>query len=250
MTQICRIALLPIWLFAATLSAAESPPSAPAVPAVKCFEFNDSETMKNSWVCGGKQFGVPMTGFSIVSCPSARDGKALAVSARGSSGVLVTQVPESVWRNFPVLRWRWRVLKKISFSGKEPDDQAAVIYFGDGTMLSKFMVGYRWEHSCPLGDESQLTYIGGTMVRRICMRNAEAVPGKWYVEERNVVEDFKRAFGRPPKGNCGLTIGGNSQYSGSDTLVQIDYIEFRPAAKKPERSPENEEKTKKGGKGE
>ena len=224
------------WL--ACLSAAAFPAAGgpSASPEVRCFEFDDPEVIKNSWVCGGKQLGVPMTGFSVVRCPSARDGKALAVSARSSSGVLVTQVPESIWSKFPVLRWRWRVIRKVSFSGKEPDDQAAVIYFGDGSMLKKFMVGYRWEHSCPLGDESHLTYVGGTLVRRICMRNAEAVPGKWYVEERNVVEDFRRAFGRLPKGNCGLTIGGNSQYSGSDTLVQIDYIEFRPAAKKAEKS--------------
>lgn len=233
MTKKSRIALCLACLAAVVSPLAGAPAAA---PAVRCFEFNDPELVKNSWVSGGKQFGVPMTGFSVVGCPTARDGKVLAVSAKSSSGVLVTQVPESVWSNFPVLRWRWRVIKKVSFTGKEPDDQAAVIYFGDGTMLKKFMVGYRWEHSFPLGDESQLVYVGGTLVRRICMRNAEAVPGKWYVEERNVVEDFKRAFGRLPKGNCGLTIGGNSQYSGSETLVQIDYIEFCPAAKKAERS--------------
>ena len=240
MTKKSHIAFALACFLAAVFPVAGAPP---AVPAVKCFEFDDPEGVKNSWVAGGKQFGVPMTGFSVMKCPSARDGKVLAVSAKSSSGVLVTQVPESIWSNFPVLRWRWRVIKKVSFTGKEPDDQAAVIYFGDGSMLKKFMVGYRWEHSCPLGDESQLVYVGGTLVRRICMRNAEAVPGKWYVEERNVVEDFKRAFGRLPRGNCGLTIGGNSQYSGSETLVQIDYIEFRPAAKKAEKAPGRDMKT-------
>ena len=94
-------------------------------------------------------------------------------------------------------------------------------------MLKQFAVAYRWEHSLPLGDESEIRYgMGATIVRRICMRNKNAVPGKWYVEERNVVEDFKRAFGRLPEGSCGLTIGANSQYSKSNTLVEIDFIEF------------------------
>jgi len=238
MRKASRIVILLASLFAAALPVA----GGPRPPAVRSFDFDDPAAVKNSWVVEGKQLGVPLTEFHIVNCPSARNGKALAVSARGSSGLLVTQVPESIWRNFPVLRWRWRVIKKVSFSGKELDDQAAVVYFGDGTMISKFMVGYRWEHFRPLGDEGQVAYTG-TLVRRICMRNAQAVPGKWYVEERNVVEDFKRAFGRLPRGNCGLTIGGNSQYSGSETLVQIDYIEFRPAAKKAEKAPGRDMKT-------
>jgi hypothetical protein len=45
-----------------------------------------------------------------------------------------------------------------------------------------------------------------------------------------VVEDFKKAFGRLPVGDCALTIGANSQYSKSNTLVEIDFIEFLPAA--------------------
>ena len=70
------------------------------------------------------------------------------------------------------------------------------------------------------------------MVFRTCMRNKKAVLSRWYEEERNVVEDFKKAFGRAPQGDCALTVGANSQYSKSDTLVEIDYIEFRPALKK------------------
>ena len=239
MRKTSRTALLAALLFAAAFPVA----GGPQPPAVRSFDFDDPGSIRNSWVCGGKQFGVPLTEFHVVNCPSARNGKALAVSAKSSSGLLVTQVPESIWSKFPVLRWRWRVIKKVSFAGKEPDDQAAAVYFGDGTMLRKFMVGYRWEHASPLGDESQLAYVGGTLVRRICMRNAEAVPGKWYVEERNVVEDFRRAFGRLPKGNCGLTIGGNSQYSGSETLVQIDFIEFCSAGEKAAKAPGRDMKT-------
>ena len=238
MMKTSRIAVLLASLFAAALPAA----GGPRPPVVKSFDFGDPVSLRNSWVLEGKQLGVPLTDFFIVNSPSARNGKVLAVSARSSSGLLVTQVPESIWRNFPVLRWRWRVIKKVSFSGKELDDQAAVVYFGDGSMLRKFMVGYRWEHFCPLGDESQVVY-PAALVRRICVRNAEAVPGRWYVEERNVVRDFIHAFGRMPKGSCGLAIGGNSQYSRSETLVQIDYIEFCSAGEEVKPAPRQDMKT-------
>ena len=129
------------------------------------------------------------------------------------------------------MRWRWRIIRKVSFSGKEPDDQAAVIYFGDGTMVKQFLLAYRWEDSYSLGSQSLIKYgMGATMVFRTCMRNRKAETSRWYEEERNVVEDFRKAFGRMPRGDCALTIGANSQYSKSDTLVEIDFIEFRPAA--------------------
>ena len=223
-------ALLGVLTFVSGAAAAPPAPAAKEPIRPVRFDFRSQESLKKRWAFGGKQFGVPMTQFAIVDCKETADGKSLAVRARASAGMLITRIPEEVWKKYPVVRWRWRVLKQVSFTGKEPDDQAAVLYFGDGSMFRQFMVAYRWEHSYPLGDESQLSYLGGTLVRRICMRNAEAIPGKWYVEERNVVQDFRRAFGREPVGRCGLTIGANSQYSGCETLVEFDYIEFLPAA--------------------
>lgn len=199
---------------------------------VRRFDFFSAQQVKRQWMHKGKQFGIPHTKFYVVKSPEAGDGKALAVETKSSSGVFITRITDDIWQNYPIMRWRWRILKKVKYSGTEPDDQAAVIYFGDGSMLKQFMVAYRWEHAFSLGDESLLKYaMGSTLVHRICMRNKEAVAGKWYEEERNVVEDFKRAFGRMPEGDCGLTIGGNSQYSKSSTLVEIDFIEFRSKKK-------------------
>ena len=206
---------------------------------IRRYDFKDQVRLRKIWVRKGKQFGVPMTRFSIVSSSGAEDKKALAVEADNASGILVTRIPEEVWRKYPVMRWRWRIIRKVIFSGREPDDQAAVIYFGDGTPLKQKMVAYRWEHNTAPGSCSILNYgMGATTVARICMRNGEAEISRWYEEERNVVEDFQRAFGRAPKGRCGLTIGANSQHSRSNTLVEIDFIEFRKAKKAPEKEPD------------
>ena len=198
------------------------------------FEFSDSVKLKREWVKKGKQFGTPMTEFYVRSNKDARDKRVLVVETKKSSGFLATRIPDDVWRQYPVLRWRWRVLKKIEFKKKELDDQAAVIYFGDGSMLKQFLLGYRWEHSPAVGSSGFIKYsMGATTVFRMCMRNSKAQTGKWYVEERNIIEDFKKAFGRMPDGDCALTIGANSQHSGSKGVVEIDYIEFCKAEKTP-----------------
>ena len=199
----------------------------------KRFDFANSILLKKEWMKKGKQFGVPMSTFVIVPAAGADDKRALSVKTDSSSGILVTRVPEELWTQYPVLRWRWRILKKAAFKGREPDDQAAVLYFGDGTMLKQNLLAYRWEHDFSRGSQSLIKYsMGSTLVSRICMRNKSAELSKWYEEERNVVEDFKKAFGRMPDGDCALTIGANSQYSKSKTVVEIDFIEFRKAETK------------------
>ena len=212
-----------VWLFTLLpLSAAQK--------GNKRFDFSNEAALKKNWQHKGKRLGIPLTTFTIVPCKSAKDKRALAVAAARSTGFIATRIPRSVWSKYPVMRWRWRIIRKVSFSGKEPDDQAAVIYFGDGTVVKQNLLAYRWEDSYALGSQSMIKYgMGATTVFRICMRNRKAVLSRWYEEERNVVDDFRKAFGRPPQGECALTIGANSQYSKSNTLVEIDFIEFRPA---------------------
>ena len=197
----------------------------------KRYDFGKAVLLKKEWVQKGKQLGVPMTAFSVVPSKDALDKRALEIKADSSSGFLVARVPDDLWQKYPVMRWRWRIIKKVSFKDKELDDQAVVLYFGDGTMLKQYLVAYRWEHFSVPGNQSLIKYgMGATTVYRFCMRNKNAENYRWYEEKRNVVEDFKKAFGRLPEGDCALTIGANSQYSKSSTLVEIDFIEFLPAA--------------------
>lgn len=50
------------------------------------------------------------------------------------------------------------------------------------------------------------------------------------IEERNIAEDFKKAFGFIPK-EFVLSVGANSQNTKSESLAFIDYIEFLPLDK-------------------
>ena len=67
-------------------------------------------------------------------------------------------------------------------------------------------------------------------VNAVCLRNSNTPIGVWVEEERDVLADFQKAFKRGIKSNYAIGISGNSQYTKSNTRVEIDYIEFHPRA--------------------
>ena len=192
------------------------------------YDFKNPETLKNSWEFHCAVIMIPRTSFKIEHVASAVDKKALVVEAKAATGVLMTD-PKVDLRKYPVMRWRWRVIRPVNVpsGAKEPDDQVGVVYLGDGTMISQKSVAYRWERNTALGEKKNISYGGGMMkVRAECIRNRNTSVGEWIVEERDVLADFIRAYKRFPGKYFILGVGANSQYSKSDTRLEIDYIEF------------------------
>ena len=63
-------------------------------------------------------------------------------------------------------------------------------------------------------------------VKWFSLRNQQDGDGKtFFVEQRNVAEDFKQAFGSLP-GKIGIGISCNSQYTASQAQANLDWIEF------------------------
>ena len=203
----------------------------PARNAGLRYDFSDPGSLKKYWEFHGGLFMVPRTEFKICNEPSASDGKVLVVEAKSSTGVLMTDPKVDLKKN-PIMRWRWRIIRTINTqAGQDVDDQAAVVYLGDGTMIRQKCVGYRWEHFTASGTRQKLKYAGGMMqVDAVCIRNRKTEPGNWVVEERNVLEDFRKAYKRYPGKYFVLGIGANSQHTNSHTRVEIDYLEFLPAS--------------------
>ena len=197
------------------------------------YDFSDPESITKSWEFHCSIFMVPRTVFKVEACDSASNKKILVVEANSATGVLMTD-PKVNLRKFPVMRWRWRLVRPVVVrnNGKEPDDQAGVIYLGDGTMVSQKSIAYRWECNTPVGTRTQISYAGGMMrVNAECIRNRETKIGEWITEERDVLADFIRAYKRFPGEYFILGVGANSQYSKSRTRLEIDYIEFIPRKK-------------------
>lgn len=211
--------------------AAVSDDAKPSADAAWCTEFTDPKTLENDWKFDGSRFLVPRTRFYIGSEPTASKGKVMVVEADKATGVMLAAPSKVDLTKTPVMRWRWRVVKPIALKvGEEdPDDQAVVVYFGDGTLLKQRCVGYRWEVNTPVGHSGLRKYAAGMMtVSHKTVRNRTTPAGVWVTEEHNVVEDYRRAYGKMPDSYFIISVGANSQYSGSTSRAEIDFIEFIP----------------------
>jgi len=194
------------------------------------WDFRNGDKFWKQWQFYNTLPMVPGTGFAIDRTDGAVDGFSLVIEAKNSSGFVITIPRDLDLRKYPYMRWRWRIVRPLNIAGNsaDPDDQPGVIYIADGTNLRHSSIGYRWEHNTPVGAESVIKYRGGlTTVKSICLRNRRTPVGVWVEEERNVLRDYRAAFGKTLSVGFALTVGANTQHSHSDTRLEIDYIEFR-----------------------
>jgi hypothetical protein len=147
-----------------------------------------------------------------------------------ASGSLVTKIAEVDIRKAPLLRWRWKAAKlppEADGRMKNKDDQAIGIYVGTGSTLDNKSVSYRWDTDTPRGSEGNCVYGMGTIkVKWFTLRNKEDISDDgWFIEERNVAEDFNEAWGYYPE-KLYLSVSCNSQYTGSEAEAELDWIEL------------------------
>ncbi len=110
------------------------------------------------------------------------------------------------YRKYPIATWRWKVVKLPEGGdcrNKKNDDQAAQIYFTFSdrkgwlrNRLTTDCLGYIWENITP-AITTQICR-SWEKVRYFVLRNGSKKQqiGQWVTEKRNVVEDFKKIFGK------------------------------------------------------
>ena len=154
----------------------------------------------------------------------------LHMEADKASASVITRITDVNITKTPFLRWRWRVAslpKGADGRVKAKDDQAIGIYVGTGNVLNNKSISYRWDTETPKGDSGNCAYgLGRIKVKWYTLRNKEdARGGQWFIEERNVAEDFKKAWGFYPE-KIYLSISCNSQYTDSQAAADLNWIEF------------------------
>lgn len=105
----------------------------------------------------------------------------------------------------PWIEWTWRVnrlQRSADIRVKEGEDYAAALFliFGRPSTLNRDVpaLGYVWTSArLPEGSIVDSPYYPGT-TRNIIVRSGEKQLGQWPQERRNVVDDYRRAFGRDP----------------------------------------------------
>jgi hypothetical protein len=153
-------------------------------------------------------------------------------------------------KEYPIVQWRWKVtniLKKGDVHRKEGDDYPARIYITfefDASKLSFFekakyktikllygqypplaAINYIWESKAPVGTMVPNPYTDRVMM--FVVESGEAKFNQWVVEERNIYEDYKKAFGEEPPMISGVAIMTDTDNTGESATAYYGDILFK-----------------------
>jgi hypothetical protein len=170
-----------------------------------------------------------------------------AVSEASASG-LIREIQINP-KEYPIVRWRWQVsniLKKGNVYRKDGDDyparlyitfeydpsrlsfserlkyQAAKLWYGQYPPLAA--INYIWENHAPIG-----TMVPNSFTDRVMMIAVESGPDRlnqWVNEERNVYEDYQRAFGGEPPLISGVAVMTDTDNTGESATAYYGDILF------------------------
>ncbi|MEO7940549.1 MAG: DUF3047 domain-containing protein [Burkholderiaceae bacterium] len=190
----------------------------------------------------GQKF--PLTRFAITQ---SGDTPVLRMQANASYGNLVFDMGGARLSADAQLRWRWQLERApdgTDLRRKEGDDAPLKVCalfdmalqgmsFGEQTQLrmARAMSAealpaatlcYVWDRQLPLG--SELPNVFSARVHYMVVSRGPALPGQWLTLERNLANDFLRAFGHesavvPPL--LALAVGADADNTSSSSLGYI-----------------------------
>jgi hypothetical protein len=178
-----------------------------------------------------------------------KDGDAVVVKATSEASASgLTKEVKIDPKTFPIVRWRWKVenlLKNSDVSRKDGDDYPARLYItfeydpdkvGFGKKL-KFKAGqaifgdipigalnYIWETKTPAGTIVENAYTD--FAQMIVVESGPKKVGMWVDEERNIYEDYKKAFGEEPPMINGVAIMSDTDNTKERAVAYYGDIQF------------------------
>ena len=126
--------------------------------------------------------------------------KVLQAKSRNTASGLVFDT-EFDPQEYPLLSWRWKIdniIAKGDSRTKAGDDYAARIYivFSHWFFPKTKTLNYIWANRMPKDSFQISTYTSNDMM--IAVESGPDKVGQWISVRRNIVEDFRRAFGEDP----------------------------------------------------
>ena len=213
-TKISSHVALAIGVIASALAPAQAPGSGQALTP---FSAGKAGAQPPGWSVVSFGNNKPATQYRLVD----EGGKTvLQAHAESATGGLTHPTSFDV-RSTPILEWRWKISNVVegadNRSGDKEDAAARVVLGFDGdksklgfrdrtaSAMAKSASGrdlpyaqlaYIWSTSAPVG--TVITHPHTQRLRMIVVASGAANAGKWMTLSRNVVEDFKRAYGEEP----------------------------------------------------
>jgi hypothetical protein len=174
-----------------------------------------------------------------------------AVSEASASGLIKPVLIDP--KEYPIVRWRWKidnVLQHSDVALKEGDDFPARLYITfayDPNKVSfgkklKFKAGqalfgdipiaalnYIWETKTPVGTIVENAYTD--FARMVIVESGTQKVGMWIDEERNIYEDYKKAFGEEPPMINGVAIMSDTDNTKEQATAYYGDIVFQKSVK-------------------
>jgi hypothetical protein len=193
-----------------------------AAPSGVIWDFNAApvSSLPSGWKARGGE-GQPT--YRIKA--DAGGNRYLAALSQGSDVQLGTEVQIKT-EETPILTWRWRV-GELPRGGNERNlktlDSAASVYAVFGSRLLPRIVKYVWSTSLPAGSSFKHPN-SGRMAIIVVNTGADSL-NQWLTVSRNLVDDYKKAFGSNP-GNL-IAIGVKTDSDSTRSTAQADYDDIR-----------------------
>jgi len=152
----------------------------------------------------------------------------MAVS-RGTASGLVRKIDLDP-QVYPILTWRWKVAGTIPQGderSKAGDDYAARVYviFPHWFFAKTRTLNYIWANRLPAGEFLDNAYTGNAVM--IAVRSGPGQAGQWVSERRDIVADFRRAFGEDPPRVGAIAVMTDTDNTGAAATGWFDDLAFR-----------------------
>jgi Protein of unknown function (DUF3047) len=171
----------------------------------------------------------------------------LKAESRDSASAIVCRRTFNVYENHR-LRWRWKV-DQLSDRGdpkeKAGDDYPLRVYVIFSYDLTRATLGERLTNGAAKAiygrypPHSTLNYVwtGRSLSERIIqspytdnafmvvLEKGKERVGRWVEESVNVLDDYRKAFGRDPPATAGLAVMSDTDNAGGSAVAYLDFIE-------------------------
>ena len=205
----------------------KKPEAAPAkykVELVKAFPFSEENALKE-WE--EKIFKNKV----VYRIEKAADLAFVRAKASDAASALYYRIKMDVKSKHPIVSWKWHVdkfpAKKLpeNLEKQDEDDFAARIYviFPAFFFTNSKVLEYIWAEKLPVGTVGTSPYSGN--IKIFVLKSGSANPGEWHMEDRDIIEDYRQAFGRDPEYNIGaVAFMTNTEHTGSSADAVYDEI--------------------------
>ncbi len=147
-------------------------------------------------------------------------------------------------QDFPMISWQWKVNQfpgesKTSEAASpaggwlEKDDYAARVYviFPSWNFMNIRSLEYIWDEAVPEG--TVLTSPFSANIKLIVIQSGRERLNQWVVEERNITEDYRKAFGKKSAVNVGA-IALMTDADNTASTAEAEYKDIKVGYKKNE----------------